>query len=332
MSLSKYEHLEEVRIEGLGAPPSEAVSLTRRRSDGKVFLATGVEDGIGLLDRVGEQLKRLLSHPNLVCLIDIVRDSEALGGCKDSLVWDRCDTNLGKVLSQVQTSGEEELAVPESLCWHVLSGINQALQYLHTGQKRAYLWGQQMVVDDDWQGVLCASISPTTIYFTSPKGRDTYGTVKLGCFKDAVVTSGASMQVRHPPLGHGGEYKAPVAVSPLMQERIIVNKPQEIRKRTHDWSPAAEVWSLGAVVYHMMVGHPPLERDMTSIIPCDNKSLHYYIDAIPNRYSNELRTLVYEMLHISRKRRPTAQELTTRIGAGLSFWRDKTDEEYIVEE
>ena len=71
---------------------------------------------------------------------------------------------------------------------------------------------------------------------------------------------------------------------------------------------------------------------MSNIIPRDDKCLHYYVDAIPITYSNELRTIVYDMLHISRKRRPTAQELTTRIGAGISFWRDKTDEEYIVEE
>ena len=71
---------------------------------------------------------------------------------------------------------------------------------------------------------------------------------------------------------------------------------------------------------------------MTNIIPRDDESLHHYVDAIPNRHSNEPRTLVYEMLHISRKRGPTAQELTTRVGAGMSFWRDKTDEEYIVEE
>jgi hypothetical protein len=82
----------------------------------------------------------------------------------------------------------------------------------------------------------------------------------------------------------------------------------------------------------MMAGYPPSGRDMSKTAPCDGECLHYYIDAIPSRYSNELRTLVYDMLHISRRWRPTAQELTTRIGVGVSFWQDKTSEEYIVEE
>jgi serine/threonine protein kinase len=95
-------------------------------------------------------------------------------------------------------------------------------------------------------------------------------------------------------------------------------------------TPAGEVWALGAVLYHMMVGRPPEERNMQETIPQDSDYPCYYVDAIPNAYSSELRAIVYDMLKTEPEQRPTALQLSPRIGAALSYWRDKTAEEYIL--
>ncbi|KAI9854712.1 MAG: hypothetical protein M1813_000895 [Trichoglossum hirsutum] len=285
MTISEYEHLEEAFLEREWSGITDAVVkqpetiwITRRRHDGKVFLATELDDSAGLIDRAGEQFKRLLSHPNLVRLIDIVSTT------------------------------------PEGLCWHVPNGTNQALLYLHTGRKRTRLWNRQMVLDDDWQGTPCVDVSPATIYFKVPKGKAMYGSMKLGRFRAATITSDGSAAPR---------------VTTWRSIRDSGTRPFEIQD-THPMTPAGEVWALGAVLYHMMVGRPPEERNMQETIPQDSDYPCYYVDAIPNAYSSELRAIVYEMLKTEPEQRPTALQLSPRIGAALGYWRDKTAEEYIL--
>ena len=43
------------------------------------------------MDEVKETLLRLLSHPNLVNLIDVVQDSNAGTMSKDYTVWENCN-------------------------------------------------------------------------------------------------------------------------------------------------------------------------------------------------------------------------------------------------
>ena len=48
--------------------------------------------------------------------------------------------------------------IPESLCWHVLDGIAQALLWLHHGVKRTFL--PNRLYDDDWHPIIGVQISP----------------------------------------------------------------------------------------------------------------------------------------------------------------------------
>ncbi len=51
--------------------------------------------------------------------------------------------------------------IPESLCWHVLDGITQALLWLHHGHRHTFPFDQHMIRDDDWHPVTIVQISPT---------------------------------------------------------------------------------------------------------------------------------------------------------------------------
>lgn len=51
--------------------------------------------------------------------------------------------------------------IPESLCWHVLDGISQALLWLHFGHKDTFPFDRHMGHDDDWHPILIMNITPT---------------------------------------------------------------------------------------------------------------------------------------------------------------------------
>ena len=51
--------------------------------------------------------------------------------------------------------------IPESLCWHVLKGISNALLWLHTGCKHSFLSGYDMDQGDDWHPITMTEINPS---------------------------------------------------------------------------------------------------------------------------------------------------------------------------
>ncbi len=57
----------------------------------QLFLAREFVDTDEVIDDVKESLLRLLNHPNLVSLVDIVRDTDVVGGDKDYMVWEYCN-------------------------------------------------------------------------------------------------------------------------------------------------------------------------------------------------------------------------------------------------
>lgn len=51
-------------------------------------------------------------------------------------------------------------AIPESLCWHVLEGVTNALLWLHYGYQQSYR-------DEDWNPIALINIHPGASMFSS---------------------------------------------------------------------------------------------------------------------------------------------------------------------
>ena len=123
--------------------------------------------------------------------------------------------------------------IPESLCWHVLDGISQALLWLHHGYKHTFPFNHHMEHDDDWHPILISDITPANsesciflenagkswkanelalVYFAAREGRETHRDVKLGNFRSAAVnTSKIWNKAFSPPwIPQHGPYTAPV--------------------------------------------------------------------------------------------------------------------------
>jgi hypothetical protein len=58
------------------------------------FLARAFEDRNGLVHSTKESLLRLLNHPNLVSLVDVIHDKEIAGGSIDYTIWEYCDKEI----------------------------------------------------------------------------------------------------------------------------------------------------------------------------------------------------------------------------------------------
>ena len=65
----------------------------------QLFLARVLEDGTGVIHSTKESLLRLLNHPNLINLVDVVCDKDVAGAEIDYTIWEYCDKgNLSQLL------------------------------------------------------------------------------------------------------------------------------------------------------------------------------------------------------------------------------------------
>jgi hypothetical protein len=76
----------------------------------------------------------------------------------------------------------------------------------------------------------------------------------------------------------------------------------------------------------MMTGKPPQERTFLRYGPQSKDGSTYYIDALPQRFSSELKDLVYAMLHFDPLERPKTEELSKAVSKGMNIWIEKTEE------
>lgn len=163
-----------------------------------------------ILPVAGVSMSRILNHPNIISLIDVVQTSETRGytakagkaadfvvfedmtaGCLAYLLplaeklpkWD--DIQAWRLLAKQDYN---RFSLPESLVWHVAQSIGKALTWLHHGFKETGVPGEWEEHDDDWQPILIRDVSPGQIWFKRPAGAETYGECKLGGFGRCVVT------------------------------------------------------------------------------------------------------------------------------------------------
>lgn len=105
----------------------------------------------------------------------------------------------------------------------------------------------------------------------------------------------------------------------------MTNESQEIRRNLESLSDASEVWSLGAILYHMMAGTPPLPLDVPGVAKNPSEA-DFYVRKLPPRYNPRLREIVMGMLRVDPKARPTVLDLSEVVDAGWAAWRLDTGE------
>lgn len=196
-----------------------------------------------ILDTAQISISRILNHPNIISIVDIVNTSgqdentSAMGAFGDITVWE--DMTAGSLAYILPSSDNlpafedqaawashaaqnfQRFSLPESLCWHVLRSISRSLLWLHHGVKETEgIPGDWNRHDEDWQAILIMDMSPGQIWFKQPKGPETYGECKLGGFSHAKVCgspgalSAASWRIDSLPI-HKQYYWAPVRSSLL---------------------------------------------------------------------------------------------------------------------
>ncbi|RFU30197.1 hypothetical protein B7463_g6126, partial [Scytalidium lignicola] len=304
-----------------------------------------------LLPSISHTLSQIINHYNVVSLVDIIHNSleepfiENAGPLKDFMVWENMNAgSLAQLLPPVgklpgPNSKDEWIrlakedhhraSLPESLCWHVLRSISKALLWLHFGVKETSGdSGALKRLDDNWQCILIRDVSPTQIWFQHPVLDETYGACKLGGFGLAKVVNfvNGSQPVTLRPDNASWEkqlFWAPEVCGELSATDLetYTEESKYIKSRASSglpyWTPTAELWSLGALVYMMMTGIPPPRH-------C---SYELQISLMNDEeFSQDLREIIQSMLIFDPNKRPKCPELAVRIDRAWADWRASTEE------
>ena len=105
----------------------------------------------------------------------------------------------------------------------------------------------------------------------------------------------------------------------------MLTKEQEVRSRLQDVSAASDIWALGAVLYHMMYGEPPIQVDLSKETTTPEGD-DFWVKALPARFTSPLKEIVRSMLRTNRDDRPTAHDLAVVINENMKAWRKDTEE------
>ncbi|KAI0204563.1 hypothetical protein F4808DRAFT_414023 [Astrocystis sublimbata] len=246
-------------------------------------------DGENLL----EQVKKVLNHPNLVSLVDCFAlqfsDSGKLGRDRWFTVWDYCDAgNLGNLLVPSQegallsedddgdiamedtpdgplsedVGGERRRKfLPESLCWHVLTAVLNALVWLHDGVRDVGLgedtsW-RKLDQDVDWQPMLHRNINPRNIFIGYPRRKEWYGPVKLGNYGRLHVSGHCQTRGdQHAPVGSKAIAPPPDQDFARLEELVAFDTNYGSvypYQRNQPYTMVSEYRALGEIIQAMMV-------------------------------------------------------------------------------
>ncbi|KAL6816113.1 hypothetical protein V8C40DRAFT_254506 [Trichoderma camerunense] len=157
---------------------------------------------------LGDAIAQIFNHENIISIAGHIKthpfigtapiaDNPHLSRPRNYIVWDYCDAgNLSGLFLCMPRNKSRDFYLPESLCWHVLTSLLNAITYLHDGKRLiidtkapAGEERQWLPVDQDWNPILHRAIEPRNIFFQHPRGSETYGLCKLGSFEHAAVTN-----------------------------------------------------------------------------------------------------------------------------------------------
>ncbi|KAH7312292.1 kinase-like domain-containing protein [Stachybotrys elegans] len=260
--------------------------------NGEKFLARRIDDfpkdadGVGLREmmyhgKMAPLLSLTLSHENLVSLVGQIRLKPNPTSDRDEtyLVTDYCDaSNLTALLRRIAPNHDDSPPkhLPEGLCWHVLRSLVRAVTYLHDGKRWVYDYEAEsaselrkwQLMDPSWHAILHRQINPGNVLFQHPRGRETYGSCKLGNFTNAVVTcympgsinrnafatpADTNVEAHDAPLKRG----LAIAIQKDWTSRdemlkLFQRDPESMARRLY--TLREELYSIGSVLFHMMTG------------------------------------------------------------------------------
>ncbi|KAL7900150.1 kinase-like domain-containing protein [Trichoderma sp. SZMC 28014] len=224
--------------------------------------------------KVGSAIAQIFNHENIISIAGSIKthsvaNSSERAHLEEYIVWDYCDASNLSALFHSKPCESTEFYLPESLCWHVLTSLLNAITYLHDGKRLfldteaseggAKIWAS---VDQDWLPILHRAIEPRNIFFQQPRGIETYGMCKLGNFEHAVVTNhvitpnGEDVTDEHVEVGRAiAPYRGIKALDTTRQQ--LLESAETFTSENRPYTVADELFSIGSVTFTMMTGRQP---------------------------------------------------------------------------
>lgn len=143
-----------------------------------------------------EAVSRIFNHKNIVFIAGSIQadSGEAAASTRADLeptgymVWDHCDhADLCARLEAARDSPDK--TIKESLCWHVLTSLLEAITYLHD-EKRLVEEGEQRRWKADtltWTPILHGKIAPHNVRFQQKRQGEEHDRCKLADLRWAVA-------------------------------------------------------------------------------------------------------------------------------------------------
>ncbi|KAM0463006.1 hypothetical protein ACHAPV_003131 [Trichoderma viride] len=280
--------------------------------------------------KVGSAIDQIFNHENIISIAGHIKTypvakSSERTHLEEYIVWDYCDASNLSALFQSKPCESTEFYLPESLCWHVLTSLLNAITYLHDG-KRLFLdteasGGAQKIwasVDQDWLPILHRAIEPRNIFFQQPRGIETYGMCKLGNFEHAVVTNhvispSGDVTDKNVEVSRAmAPYRGIEALDTTRQQ--LLESAETYTAKNRPYTVADELFAIGSVIFTMMTGRQPTT---------DTDS---YLAAA--QYSDELEATVRYLLdiHTSSKTHVNVLPTTMAVMEQYQQWKLHSEE------
>ncbi|KAL7911967.1 kinase-like domain-containing protein [Trichoderma velutinum] len=285
----------------------------------------------------GPAIGQIFNHENIISIAGHIKTYPIIGAAsaaedsqlsrsRDYIVWDYCDAGNLSALFQSMPCKSPEFYLPESLCWHVLISLLNAITYLHDG-KRLFLDAkapageerQWLLVDEDWNPILHRAIEPRNIFFQHPRGSETYGLCKLANFEHAVVTNHVIT------LGDGpdvvdGDAEISIAIAPRRGFESLDTMRHKLRTSatadTTDNQPYTivnELFSVGTIIFTMMTG----------------RQFPFYSTSSMVKYSAGLQRVVMDLLVLHPDSKLKITKVLPRTKLVMDYyreWKNSTNE------